>query len=94
MAEHSDGGGGGSGAGFFLAFFLCVAAAWFFAEMQKEKQMADYAAPAVTETDSVYEHTLKSDFPRTQAPMQTPGAEHGITYYLDEEGSILDVVRF
>lgn len=94
MAEHG-GGGGGSGAGFFLALFACVAVAWFFAEMQKQSADAADEASVVTETDSVFEDATDSKPETSNAESQTaPQEEHGVTYYLDEDGNILDVVRF
>lgn len=93
MAEHGDGGGGGSGAGFFLALFAAVAVAWFFAQMQKQDRAVIDEEPVVT--DSVLNETeepeVRSDPVRSQA---SPQEEHGVTYYLDEDGNILEVVHF
>lgn len=96
MAEHGDGGGGGSGAGFFLALFAAVAVAWFFAQMQKQDQVVVEEVPI--ETDSVFEEppTRSVDTDSTPAPrtVAEPEEEHGVTYYLDEDGNILDIVHF
>lgn len=93
MAEHGDGGGGGTGAGFFLALFAAVSVAWFFAQMQKQDQVVVEEEPVVI--DSVFDETMDPEV--GSAPTHTsapPQEEHGVTYYLDEDGNILDVVHF
>lgn len=94
MAEHGDGGGGGSGAGFFLALFAAVAVAWFFAQMQKQDRIVVEEEPLVTESilDETPSQTTESE--PVAEHVAKPQEEHGVTYYLDEDGNILDVVHF
>ncbi len=93
MAEHGDGGGGGSGAGFFLALFAAVTVAWFFAQMQKQDQPIVNNESVIT--DSVLDEAPEPEVSSVSAQSQTSHyEEHGVTYYLDEDGNILDVVHF
>ncbi len=81
--------------GFFIALFACVAVAWFFAQVQKQGN-ADEEQTA-SATDSLYDTTHARSVSRTtprHSSEPSRASDHGVTYYLDEDGNILDVVRF
>jgi cytochrome b len=92
MSADAHGGGGNSGMGFFVVLILVLAVAWFFAQVQKQRTGEQ---PPSQET---IRSATKEGVP-TAAPTRTeraipPPEDHGVTYYLDEEGNILDIVRF
>jgi hypothetical protein len=90
-AEH--GGGSGNGMGFFIALFACVAVAWFFSQTQQQDSPRDDQTASAT--DALYD-TSGNRASRTTTHRSTDSeySGHGTTYYLDEDGNILDVVRF
>ena len=89
----AESGGGGSGAGFFLAFAAVVIVAWFYAGLEKARMKPSPQEPqtaAVLESESLPSPTTRK---KAATPLPPP-SDHGVTYYLDEDGNILDVVHF
>jgi cytoskeletal protein RodZ len=77
--------------GFFVVLIIVLAIAWFFAQLQKQRE----AAPETTPAPALEEASAVEVVPNTKrTPTPLPPSDHGTTYYLDAEGNILDVVRF
>jgi Na+-transporting methylmalonyl-CoA/oxaloacetate decarboxylase gamma subunit len=92
MSADAHGGGGNSGVGFFVVLILVLAVAWFFAQVQKQRTSEQ---PSAQETvRSAAEEGVPTVAPKHTKRAVPPPEDHGVTYYLDEEGNILDVVRF
>jgi cytochrome b len=92
MSADAHGGGGNSGMGFFVVLILVLAVAWFFAQVQKQRTREQ--PPSQETIRSAAEEGAPTAAPKRTEHAIPPPEDHGVTYYLDEEGNILDVVRF